>query len=181
MLRMPTADLSQSLIARLDERDRALFLRWVIDESPTPAWRWWWTAITHLGGATATVLAVLLPLAAGGAARTAATDAMLALALSHLLVQLVKRTVGRPRPSFRATRTALVAEPDRFSFPSGHATAAMSVATVYAATLPAVAPLLLGLALAVGVSRVCLGVHYPGDVLVGQLLAVATALVVLAM
>lgn len=177
---MRTGHITPSFIARLDARDRALFLRWAIDESHTPGWRRWCTAITHLGGATATILAVCLPLLLGGAARELALDAMLTLAGSHLLVQLVKRTVGRPRPSLGSAAAAWVAEPDRFSFPSGHAAAAMSVAMVYAAAAPALAPALLALALAVGMTRVFLGVHYPGDVLAGQLLAAVTAWLVLA-
>ena len=53
----------------------------------------------------------------------------------------------------------------------------MSVAAVYAWAFPSWAPILLGLALAVGVSRVVLGVHYPGDVVVGQVIALVTAAV----
>jgi undecaprenyl-diphosphatase len=69
---------------------------------------------------------------------------------------------------------ALVREPDRFSFPSGHATAAMAVALAYAVVFPALAPLLIAVAEAVGFSRVRLGVHYPSDVLVGQVIAIGT-------
>ena len=70
----------------------------------------------------------------------------------------------------------MVAEPDKFSFPSGHAAAAMSVAIVYSFAFPTLASALIPLAMLVGVSRVCLGVHYPGDVLIGQLIAALTAL-----
>jgi undecaprenyl-diphosphatase len=65
--------------------------------------------------------------------------------------------------------------PDRFSFPSGHACAAMSVAIGFAVAFPALAAPLLVLAWLVGFSRVVLGVHYPGDVLVGQAIALITA------
>lgn len=104
--------------------------------------------------------------------------ALLLLVLSHFLVQLVKRTVGRPRPSTGTSYAALVAEPDRLSFPSGHAAAAMSLALGYGAVLPGVAPLLISLAAVVGFSRVALGVHYPGDVVAGQVLAVLTGALV---
>ncbi|MBA3555957.1 MAG: phosphatase PAP2 family protein [Gemmatimonadales bacterium] len=101
--------------------------------------------------------------------------------ISHLVVQLIKRTVGRGRPSRGADCAAKVREPDRFSFPSGHATAAMSVAVGYGAYYPLWVGPLLFLALVVGFSRVRLAVHYPSDVLVGQLIAIVTALGVLAM
>jgi undecaprenyl-diphosphatase len=74
-----------------------------------------------------------------------------------------------------------VAEPDRFSFPSGHAAASMSVALGYGVTFPVLAVPLLVLALLVGFSRVRLGVHFPGDVLVGQMMAFLTAAGVLAL
>jgi len=89
---------------------------------------------------------------------------------------LVKRTIGRPRPSKKLDCRALVAEPDQFSFPSGHSAAAMAVAVVYAMAFPPLAVVLIPLAILVGVSRVCLGVHYPGDVFIGQLIAVLSAL-----
>jgi undecaprenyl-diphosphatase len=51
----------------------------------------------------------------------------------------------------------------------------MSVALPYAAAFPAWAFPLLLVALLVGFSRVRLRVHYPSDVLVGQLIAAGTA------
>lgn len=101
--------------------------------------------------------------------------ALATLVLSHLVVQLVKRSVARGRPAVVSGCVALVREPDRFSFPSGHAAASMSIALGYGVAFPAWALPLLLLALLVGFSRVRLTVHYPSDVLVGQLIAVAAA------
>jgi len=67
---------------------------------------------------------------------------------------------------------------DRFSFPSGHSAAAMAVAFSFALALPVAAGPLLVVAVLVGASRVFLGVHYPGDVLAGQAIAIATALLI---
>jgi undecaprenyl-diphosphatase len=90
-------------------------------------------------------------------------------------VQIVKRTVSRSRPAKVERFASLVGEPDCFSFPSGHATASMSVALIYGTMFPAWAAPLLLLALLVGFSRIRLRVHYPSDVLVGQLIAAVTA------
>jgi undecaprenyl-diphosphatase len=100
--------------------------------------------------------------------------------VSHLIVQVIKRTVIRVRPATAEVCASLIREPDQFSFPSGHATASMSVALSYGATSPIWAAPLVLVALLVGFSRVRLGVHYPSDVLVGQLIAAGTVSVLFA-
>lgn len=129
--------------------------------------------MTHLGGTVSSIGLATLPMLAGGQIAEAARLAFGALLFSHILVQLIKRTVGRPRPRPTSGRIVHIAAPDRFSFPSGHAAAAMSVAFGYSVYFPALVPILAPLAVLVGFSRVCLGVHYPGDVLIGQALALA--------
>lgn len=167
-----------TILHRLDARDRALFLRWSNATTHALRARRGWIALTHLGGATSTILLSTLPLVLDGQLQYAARIALLTLVASHVVVQLIKRSVGRPRPSCKLLAEALVAEPDRFSFPSGHAAAAMSVAFAYAVAFPHAAAVLMVVAGLVGVSRVCLGVHYPGDVLVGQTIALVTGWIV---
>ena len=136
-----------------------------------------WCVVTHLGGTTVSVSAAALPALACCEWDRLARFALATLVISHLLVQMMKRTIGRGRPS-RVCDLAAIREPDRFSFPSGHATASLAVALSYGVTFPLLAVPLVLLALLVGYSRVRLGVHYPSDVLAGQLLAAVSALVV---
>jgi undecaprenyl-diphosphatase len=167
-----------SLLARLAARDREMFARWVADD-PTTYERAFWKGITHLGGAAFTIgIAVSTLFLGAGPMREVGLQAAVALLATHLTAQALKRTVTRPRPS-GLSFDALVDVPDRYSFPSGHAIAASSLAFVYAWHFPTLAPGLLLLATLVAVSRVRLGVHYPGDVLAGQAIAFAGALAVL--
>ena len=107
-----------------------------------------------------------------------AVQAAWTLSISLLIVQVIKRIVVRTRPTERISVSAHVHVPDRFSFPSGHAAASMSVAFIHASTFHSLGWPLLVIAALVGLSRVRLGAHYPGDVVVGQLIAIATGVAV---
>lgn len=162
------------LLLRLDAHDRALMRRCAIPPAAPRTSRAVWVGITHLGSTGVSLAAAGLPWFACCSLAEASRLALVTLVVSHLLVQLVKRAVGRGRPSSGCDLGAIVREPDRFSFPSGHAAASLSVALAYAMVFPVWAGPLLLVALLVGFSRVRLAVHYPGDVLVGQLIALAT-------
>src|SRR5687768_3964153 len=112
--------MTAPLLIRLGAHDRALRMRCAIAPSAPPASLAVWTAITHLGGSGATLLAASVPLLACCALHEASKLALSALILSHIVVQIVKRTVVRGRPAKVERCVSLVREPDSFSFPSGH-------------------------------------------------------------
>jgi undecaprenyl-diphosphatase len=136
--------------------------------------------LTHLGGARSTLVVGLGLVALGGVERRVGLAALLANGLSHLLVQVLKRTVARARPCHTDGRPlALIDLPDPFSFPSGHSAAAFAVAVPLAVAHAWLAPAVLGLAALVAWSRVALRVHHPSDVLVGAALGIAGAVAAL--
>ena len=82
----------------------------------------------------------------------------------------VKLVVRRRRPRVSGL-PPLVSTPTELSFPSAHATSSFAAARAYSDLLPA--PPLYALALALALSRLYLGVHYPSDSLVGVCLGLA--------
>lgn len=133
--------------------------------------------ITHLGDAVVTIgVTIMLLLGAVPSVRAGGRYAAVALVASHLGVQLLKRTIHRSRPTLPIGHESLIRAPDRFSFPSGHAASSLSVALGAATLLPPPgSAIVVLLALLVGISRSYLGVHYPGDVVAGWMLAMAGA------
>jgi undecaprenyl-diphosphatase len=131
--------------------------------------------LTHLGDAWVTIGVGLLVLVLGDSRVGLAM--LLANALSHVPVQLLKRVVARPRPcDALGLPLALVPLPDPFSFPSGHAAAVTAIATTAAVAYPWAAPIAISLAGLVSYSRVALRVHHPSDVLAGVALGMGGAI-----
>jgi undecaprenyl-diphosphatase len=156
----------ERLLAALALREAPRWLDWILRVS------------THAGSAVVTIGASLALLAASPTRRLGLMTGMANL-LSHLVVQGLKRTVIRRRPAVRQPYIpALASSPDHYSFPSGHACAAMAVALPVLLDTPTAGLPLLGIALTVGASRVYLRVHYVTDVVVGQILGAVTALLV---
>ena len=121
-------------------------------------------------------LYVLVPLGWFALAGQAALGFMRIAALAWLcersLYLVLKNTCRRRRPSeLLAGFRSLIVASDRFSFPSGHTSAAFLFSGLCVHQFgPLAALLLYPWALAVGASRVVLGVHFPTDIAAGALL-----------
>ena len=104
---------------------------------------------------------------------------VLALAATDLVVSaLVKPMIERPRPCHILTDIHLLVNCGAgFSMPSSHAANAFGQAVFWGMVFrPWQWPLLI-LALAISLSRVFVGVHYPADIAVGALIGAVLGLV----
>jgi undecaprenyl-diphosphatase len=134
--------------------------------------------ITHLGGASFTIAATLsLSLLVHDIWRILAIQALIALAVSHIPVAILKKKYPRLRPYlvFPQTRTCKNPLADH-SFPSGHTTAIFASIFPFVMYSPYLALILLPIAFTVAYSRVYLGLHYPSDCMVGALLGTVSAI-----
>ena len=163
-----------STFERISAWDEAILLR--VSRWQQPGLTRVLRAVTHLGDwhSLSFVGAVLL---LAGQHETQRLGELLGLAAggAAALAQVLKRWLRRPRPtSGVAGFTALVANPDAFSFPSGHTAAMVALALAWAGEATPLGATLAALAGAVAFSRVYLGAHYPLDVMVGSVLGLMT-------
>ena len=104
---------------------------------------------------------------------------LMAFAIEVPLYVMLKHACRRQRPAMVLPGVEAYVQPaDRFSLPSGHTAAAFLVATLVMLHVGWPGALLLPWAMAVGASRVILGVHYPGDIVAGATVGSLVALTV---
>ncbi|HHX41162.1 MAG TPA: phosphatase PAP2 family protein [Armatimonadetes bacterium] len=137
--------------------------------------------LTQLGlGSIQVGLLALLYLLGGPAGRHAARVCFIAFLAGGVAAQILKLGVDRVRPALVVDGCHFVGEVLRYhSFPSGHTTTSFALAVVISRYYRRWAALVFVLAAGVGLSRVYVGVHFPGDVLAGAVIGIVTAIICL--
>jgi undecaprenyl-diphosphatase len=128
--------------------------------------------ITYLGSFIFTVSFCLVALMyPDQSIRSIGIKASVSLTVASLISQFIKTSVNRLRPFLKVQNLNIrKIGIDEYSFPSGHTTAAFSIAVTLALSFSTFSVIFLALAFLVGLSRMYLGVHYPSDVFFGVLL-----------
>jgi undecaprenyl-diphosphatase len=170
-------------MVRVLDLDRRLFLAVYAGPEHARAIALVMVALTVLGSGW-TIFA-LVPLFALARARRFVSALVGTLALTGLVVFLLKLVIGRPRPpaTIHGVQALFFDVPTDFSFPSGHAAGSFAFAAFVGTVIlsragPAPRPRhetlgvfgLFALASGIALSRVYLGCHYPGDVVGGAVL-----------
>ncbi len=155
----------------IESRDHRLMRR--INSWSAPTWvRMWMLAATRGGdGWLWYGLGIVLALCGGPDRFRAIAAATSASATGIFLFLWLKRYAGRRRPCHIAPHCwATLLPPDQFSFPSGHTITAFAMAISVSAFYPVLLPLMLFVALSIGISRIVLGMHFLSDVVAGAAL-----------
>lgn len=157
----------------LQQLDMSILL-WIQEHLRIAALTPFWKVITFLGNGGWFWLVAAAVLLISKKTRRVGITALLSITIGFLITNvLLKNIVARPRPFDAYTEIIpLITRPTDFSFPSGHTCASFACALVFFRMLPkkygVPAVVLAGM---VAFSRLYLGVHYPGDVLGGFLVA----------
>lgn len=139
--------------------------------------------ITHIGDSAVVIAICLLLIAVPRSRRTIALPVSVTVILSAILNVVLKNIFARERPDI----LRLINETS-YSFPSGHAMINASLYTMlnllifkFIKNKPkkiAVSAVFIALTVAIGCSRIYLGVHYAGDVLGGWLIGFALSVLI---
>jgi undecaprenyl-diphosphatase len=130
--------------------------------------------VTRLGDGWIWYALALIILFVGGERRFLAVGAGLTASLAGIVVfRQMKLISKRPRPyKVEPHCWAMIAPPDRFSFPSGHSMTAFSITVTIGHFYPELRWVLIVLALSIAASRIILGMHYLTDVVAGAAIGI---------
>jgi len=136
--------------------------------------------LSRIGNAGAVWLIVAIILGYNRHTRGFAFMLFFSMVLAHIISQILKPIIGRPRPFVQDPGVhLLIHTPGGYSCPSGHSASSFAAATVIWLFSNRFGTAALILALLIAFSRVFLFVHYPSDTFLGSLLGVICAFIVI--
>jgi len=148
-----------------------------INGSPHPGWLdsvAWAIAVVFVGGwiwVIGTLIAYLLRVPKSWLAFQRLLP--MVVGATWLVEFPIKAFFRRRRPFVHIVRALVIGKrPGSWSFPSGHTAASFASAWALSTVWPRKSPFFFGLAGIVGLSRVYVGAHYPGDVASGACLGI---------
>ncbi len=104
---------------------------------------------------------------------------LIALVITTIIGEgIIKNIVKRKRPFYGDDdKELLISRPITYSFPSGHTASSFAVAAVFIKTDNAASLEIILLACLIAFSRIYLGVHYPSDVIGGEIIGALCGLI----
>jgi len=169
-----TMDTGRQVLAELSVLDRRLYE--AVAAAETPTLDRFFRGLSRVADNSVLWLGIagVIALAGGRHGRWAALNGVASIGLASATANLAgKQLTRRRRPDrigARVPEVRHVPMPESTSFPSGHTASAFAFAEGVSSVLPALGLPLRLAAVAVGYSRVHVGVHYPGDVAAGALI-----------
>ena len=114
----------------------------------------------------------------GDKAKKAALLSLLSMALALLINQVIGHLYFRPRPFAAHEVNLLLDKSTDPSFPSDHSAFVFAIAWLIMLKDRCIGIFALAIGILVGISRIFVGLHYPGDVLGGMFIGLISALLV---
>ncbi|MDF2884464.1 MAG: phosphatase family protein [Clostridiaceae bacterium] len=166
-----------SFLQRIEHRD-AIILRLINSSLKCSALDILMPIITYFGSGFVTIpLCAAAILNKNAAVHKFGVGSAWALSISYIISEIIKITVNRLRPFLKMENLNIKKIGiDKYSFPSGHTTAAFSIGIMGSLFFPPVSVIFISTAFAIGISRMYLGVHYPTDVFAGSILGSITSI-----
>lgn len=168
----------QLMLQFISTRDHKLMRK--VNQWRAPKWvRLFAVIATRAGDGWLWYLSGALVLLFGGESRLLALGAAGCAAAAGVgMFVSLKHLSGRKRPNEVEPHCwANLLPPDRFSFPSGHTITAFAVAISLGMFYPLALGFLVFFAVAIGTSRILLGMHFLSDVAVGATLGTGLGLI----